>query len=1164
MATLSKYISVHERFARSANLERDADLLEPLEKYIVTARSLSVVESVAKAALKRSSGGAWSITGPYGSGKSSLALLIDASFGPISSSRELAWDLIYEACPTTGELIRQVHHSHQTEQNGFYRGLVTANREPLSHTLLRALEMAVLRKYGSIPNDKTFKEANTLKKTLEDISVKGPNQSEPSPSSILNIAKCLAMDAPLILIIDEFGKNLEVMNDNKNVDPYLLQQLAEAGQGAGLPIFILTLQHLSFESYAAQLDSLEAREWGKVQGRFENINFVESPQQVRALIGSAFKISNKKLEKKIFHWAREQANVMQSLGISELSVPKTIASYYPLHPLSAIILPELCTRYGQHERSLFSFLTDSDPSSVISFLENKNFIDSESLPSLGLEDVYDYFVGNSATTMTLTEHSSRWIEIATRLRDIQGLSPKQIQIAKSIALLNLISTGGIIRASVEILSLIDKQVMDILKSLGEVGVITYREFSNEYRIWHGTDIDIKNLVKIAYQQIQQLSLVEVLSSIDNRSPVVAAKHSAQYNMLRIFKKRYVEGTEENFGLLDNFSPYDGELLLVANDNINILDLKKQNACKKPVVIAIPKCVDKLRSIAQEVLTLTLVLNEPSIKADWVAKQELEERQAGLQTSLNHIIDATYNSDSCKWILLDSSGNKELPSGRGSFALSVASDFAYPDTPVIQNEMLNRFDLTSQGTKARRILLSAMIERDTSKDLGLKGYGPEVAMYKSFLGQTGIHSLDSRNKTMVFRRPSEKTLLPAWEVLKNEFDRARAQRINLRDVYEALLSPPIGMKAAVVPVFVTAGLLAFSDRVAVYEHGTFVPLLTSYLSERMVRNPSHFDIKNFANTTGARKHLVAELAHFFNIKPGFQKQRVSNVLSIVSYLMSRMKNLDNYSLETSNLTPITLKLRETLLDAVEPDNLLFETLPKSMNLFPVFTSKKKYEQVNIYTEKLNAALKELTNCHDELLNDLLKLLLRAASEQSRLAITGQAAALKDEVLNPSMKTFVLALANDKIDDHHWINAIATITIGKAPTEWQDKDLLKFEYEIFHLISNFQRLVALHAERQAYGGDPFDSLRLTVTRSDGTEHMRLVSVDQSQRSEVETILEKAIDEVREYIGPLHNAESTFLAILGERLMPELQEGFEKTNVASPPNSSSLPNNKEVGHG
>ena len=88
MTVLADHIAVLSRFARSANLERDVDRPEPLDGYIVTARALDVVERVAAAAASGPAGGAWSLTGPYGSGKSSLALLLDAAFGPATVRHE--------------------------------------------------------------------------------------------------------------------------------------------------------------------------------------------------------------------------------------------------------------------------------------------------------------------------------------------------------------------------------------------------------------------------------------------------------------------------------------------------------------------------------------------------------------------------------------------------------------------------------------------------------------------------------------------------------------------------------------------------------------------------------------------------------------------------------------------------------------------------------------------------------------------------------------------------------------------------------------------------------------------------------------------------------------------------------------------------------------------
>ena len=63
MTKIADVLSVRDQFARSANLERDADLAGPLDGYVVTARALDVVERVTSAVVGPA-GGAWSITGP--------------------------------------------------------------------------------------------------------------------------------------------------------------------------------------------------------------------------------------------------------------------------------------------------------------------------------------------------------------------------------------------------------------------------------------------------------------------------------------------------------------------------------------------------------------------------------------------------------------------------------------------------------------------------------------------------------------------------------------------------------------------------------------------------------------------------------------------------------------------------------------------------------------------------------------------------------------------------------------------------------------------------------------------------------------------------------------------------------------------------------------------
>ncbi len=970
---------------------------------------------------------------------------------------------------------------------------------------------------------------------------------------MVDAARQLAASRPLLLIIDEFGKNLESIREGGDSDPYLLQQLAEAGQGSGLLIFVVTLQHLSFEDSLSGVSAAQRREWTKVQGRFEDVSFTESAAQTRALISTVFTVTDNKLKDRIDRWAKSLTRGLRTAGVSDLGDAESVAACYPLHPVVALVLPELCNRYGQHERTLFSFLAGAHPAGVASFLRRTNLPPRCVLPSLGLEPVYDYFVGSGALSISSARESSRWSEIATRVRDSQGLTVPQSRMAKTIALLNLVSTSGTLRASRQLLRLCETRTGITDKTLSQLqssGLVTYRDFADEYRIWHGSDIDIGVLLDSARQRARTVSLAEIAAEIETPSPIVAARHSAQNDVLRIFDCRYARSAEavEPPGAT---SPYDGLVLLVTDSSpeLPVVAHHESVANTKPVVAAVPTEIEWFDAAAREVAAMAYVLDDDEVLSDRVARRELSERQAQARAEFDRAAIDCFRSDSCDWVLLGCGDSEagELKGGRGSAAVSDAADEAYPNTPPVGNEMLNRCELTSQGSRARRVLIEAMIERGGEEvaELGFKGYGPEVAMYRAFLARTGIHiSYTAAGSSSVagpgFRRPTDNAVQPAWDVMERIFKGATSNRVNLSDVNASLMSPPIGMKAAAVPVLVVAGLLAFRDEVAIYEHGTFKPHLSPQVAERLVRNPSHFDIKHFANTTGGRLAVIEALGTRLGLASDTQsasrsKRRVANVLSVVANLVLRVNRLENYSRRTSRLSAPALAVRKALLKAVEPDKLLFSALPGALEFPTVPAGVANYEHADELANALVTAMAELETCFERLLEDLTALVLQSSATTSRKILMGEAAALDYRILDPHVRAFVLALGNDSApSDAAWVSAIATVVTRKAPAEWTDHDLRRFRRELPEQLAAFYRLVALRADRRATGGT-FDALRVTVTRPDGSEYIRLVGIDDAERSAVTEALDTAADQLAIVLGSQQRAHQGLLAVLSERLMP-----------------------------
>src|SRR5690606_13148803 len=138
------------------------------------------------------------------------------------------------------------------------------------------------------------------------------------------------------------------------------------------------------------------KEWAKVQGRFHDIPFIETPEQSRRLIAASMERKSKKFSTRAQKWIDTHSQVFESLGLRSLVEDAALA--IPLHPVTLAVLPDLCTRYGQNERTLFSFMAGSEPLAVPAFLAETEWQLNEPIPLLGLDRVYDYFL-ESATTM---------------------------------------------------------------------------------------------------------------------------------------------------------------------------------------------------------------------------------------------------------------------------------------------------------------------------------------------------------------------------------------------------------------------------------------------------------------------------------------------------------------------------------------------------------------------------------------------------------------------------------------------------------------------------------------------------------------------------------------------------------------------------------------------
>lgn len=1132
---LSDAVTVRPRFARSVNVELDAKAAG-IEGYLPTGRALDVVRRVARGLAEPPAGRAFSITGPHGTGKSSLAVFLDALCSPSrTAEHRAAWDILTAADADLAVGLVSALDQHGVGKRGCVRATVTANREPVTVTIARAMHHGAGRFFGRRQNN-----------PVPDAFADPAAAQRLGSRDIRAVLDALCEHAPVLLVVDEFGKNLEAYAESsREADPFLLQELAEWSQGTdGLPLAVLTMQHLAFDEYVQETSATRRREWVKVQGRFEDIPYVETTAQARRLVAATFSPTSTPLANAIDRWYRRHGGAYRAAGLRDLIDDPATRAAYPLHPLVLAVLPYLCSRYGQNERTLFSFLAGNEPLAVPALLTSCEWRERKEPPFVRVDRVYDYFVDSAATMIGSATTASRWVEIETRIRDTHGLADPEMRVLKTVGVLNLISTGGALRASNTLLRLAlrdgeagtasDERVDASLASLEAAGLITYRDFADEYRIWQGSDFDLRTAVEVSRRRCRELPLAALLNEAAPLEPVVAGRHSQRTGTLRVFQRRYSDLHTDDLVPPSATSPWDGRLLYATE--VEELPTISPDKTAKPVIAVIPADVDAVRGAAVEAAALVEALRSADAdSADWVARRELIERVAIARQGLTDTVTRTWDP-AARWVTLGRT-TEDIDARSGvSAALSTVCDAVYPQAPPVGNEMLARRALTSQGAKARRMLLAAMLTRTGEDRFGIDGYGPDRAMYESVFKASGIHRHDPSNGRWDIAEPTAKAWKPAWRTICRAFGEATERRVGVDEIQARLQQPPIGLKEGPIPVLVLAALAAHADEVAIYEHGTLVLALDDAVAERLVRNPSHFSVKNTATETGPRRKVVAAVADRLGIA---SYRGDPTFLEVARTLYGEIRMLPAYTRQTTaGLNDQAVALRKAFRYASEPDVLLFETIPEVFGLRP-FTAKGRIptSRAAEFANRLADAITELRGAYGRLLAGVAHDLAESTGasgdlSEIRQALAGRAADLAQSVLEPRLKTFVFALGRGGVDDQEWLENVAMVVAdGQPPKSWNDELVSKYRLNVGEVGGALRRVQALLFEHLAVAGEAFHPVRATFTRPDGQETVRVVAMTDRERVELGGLFSEALAAAADRVGSRATARDLLLAWLAE---------------------------------
>jgi hypothetical protein len=965
-------------------------------------------------------------------------------------------------------------------------------------------------------------------------------------------------NSPILLAMDEFGKNLEFMAHNPDEgDIFVVQSLAET---EGLHIFVSL--HQAFGEYSASLNSKQLLEWSKIQGRFEDIPFVEPRNEMLQLVADT--LQNRKLtpavEGLIGTWASDFQKQIKELKIEPLDSwdQKFMASFFPLHPVVAILIPEMCVKYAQNDRTLFAFLCSQEPDSLASFLKTSP-VDPELLSCgiYSLDRLYDYFISSAFTSMLNRPESQRLIEVNSIVNQCRNGSESSFALVKTIGLLNLVGASVGLSASREVIELclhnplesqtdVNSLLGSSLSRLMESGKLMFRDYAHEYRLWEGSDFDVSEAVKKQKSHLANESIRSILESVAPLSPVIVSRHSYITGTLTRFSRRWTDLESLNdLNSLHLDDDADGFLFYCFGDVAAPEALPDCSDDGRPIVVAYSSSLRRLFHMALEAkATSDLLSASNDLARDGIARKEVRFRAHTAQKLLEDRLEEIYsvNSLQTRWF---ANGEEFRPeSSRAvSSILSDVCDHYYNRRPIIRNELVNRNKLTSTAARARRELLGAMTTSPTSPVFGLNGTGPEVAIYRTMILAENIHKSSDKISWTVEAPDSSSSLYHAWNEIRFTLEKNGNVPTNLNDLFLILKKPPFGIKDGPIPIIVGLFLIVESAEVGLFHDGAYCPVIGPEEMELLSKRPGMFSIKLF-NLSKDRRLILDIYRKILGLQPdsGPGRFRNTSILSVVGPLVGFFNNLPEYVLQTRSLSSNSQKLRQIVLQGKEPADLLFRQIPQALG-FEGLDQDSRVDQRKSFEHELRKALKEINQCFHRLLERVSSTYSQtfhhdgsiSSLRQNLVTRFGQ---LAHQSSDNSVRPFISAIMNTAMDDNQWVIATATIASQRPLEAWRDSDFEPFHSKLSQINLNLQRMEALLAATRGIppNHDGLAPRLISYTMPNGKTHNELVWLNKKN----DATLNESLDNI---LSRHSNKElKTLMALLGERLFISRNENGE----------------------
>lgn len=890
------------------------------------------------------------------------------------------------------------------------------------------------------------------------------NKHETILAEIFNRYRLLdGANSILFIFIDEFGKFLEYASKhNPEIELYFIQQLAEFCNNPKYNIVLITTIHQSFESYAYALTGTQKQEWTKIKGRFREITFNEPVEQLlylaseyvatkfnstvsETIIGRCFKLAEKT---KAFNF---NANFLSDIA----------RKLYPLDILSASILNLSLQRYGQNERSLFSFLESTDHTGLSKFNRREN-------PFYNIACVYDYLNFNfySYLTSKYNPDFSSWSNIRSSLETVERVFDSNIndysKAIKIVGLFNIFSSSGAILDNSFLCGYLEIAggIVDgrsLLDNLEKKRIIRFRSHSRRYILFEGTDLDIQSALIEAGNKIPE---VEDITTLLNRyfqfTPVFAKLYSYEIGTPRFFEFVISEYPISRIPV----GEIDGFVNLIFNSKLTSSEIQEISRREEEAIIhCFFENTQEIKNLLFEIEKIQRVIEEN--KDDKVAKKELESIVQAHINILNYNIKDKgifSRNNNVKWFF--KGDEKKIVDHRDfNKLLSQVCNSVYDATPVFKNELVNKHRISASIHTAKKNYFKALANNWDKDNLGFQDskFPAEKTIYLSLLKENGVSPIreDSFDIPTINHTSSFKKL---WNASEKFLESAKDEQRKVSDLVNVLSKRPFKLKQGLIDFWIPTFLFIKRDDFAIFNDEGYIPYLNDANLELIAKYPEKYMVKTF-DIEGVKMDIFNSYRTFLNQSTESKFNNISFIETIKPFIVF-YKQLPEYSKQTRRLSEPALKIRTAIATSRDPENTFFEAFPNSLGI-SLSTLQQDKAKLQSYTINLQNAVRELRTSYDALVKRVEDFICtefvgkQVDFEEYKEHLQRRFSKLKKHLLLAHQKTFVQRINSVLDDKKAWLNSIAQSVTGKTLETFTDEDEVllyeKFKSMIFELDS-----------------------------------------------------------------------------------------------------------------